>query len=193
MDAFMFLTTVIKGAMREMEKYEKLRGLEPTDFSSDICRVSGLSSLAESAIGKQVKHRTGEFAGGSLYVILASRSRFPFTPDTIAEQMERCKKDGFRMSGLNVQNPWDTEAGEGKYCLQVGSGKGNVVKRLVQHLGIPGDDPRVSALHLAQWWPEAELYILIRHFTEKAGQYLRDIEAIIRDYYRPVFEGRISG
>jgi hypothetical protein len=89
------------------------------------------------------------------------------------------------MSRINTQNGWKTE--EGKYCLYEGSSKGSVVKRLVPHLGLPGDNPKVYALHMARWWPEAAVQIDIRQFRGEAEPYLQEIEDMLWDYYQPIF------
>ncbi|MDR1232140.1 MAG: hypothetical protein LBK61_12175 [Spirochaetaceae bacterium] len=180
MDLAQFHKAIYSGARREKEKYEKIQGL---DFFSDImaeriCTVESLSGCTKAGLEKEI----GDRARNAVYVILAKQERFPFRKDTLEGVY---KKDGFSMSRINGQNEWATA--EGYYCLYAGSSKGSVVERLVQHLGIAGDNHKVYALHMAQWWPEAAVRIDVRQFRGEAEPYLQEIEDMLWDYYQPIF------
>jgi hypothetical protein len=180
MDMTLFYKTIYSRAQREKEKYERIQGL---DFFSDImaevvCHIGSLSGCTETGLEKKI----GDRAKNVVYVILTKQTQFPFHVDTLEGV---CKTDGFRMSRINKKNSWEEK--KGNYCLYVGSSKGSVVKRFVQHLGLPGDNPRIYALHLARWWPEAAIQIDIRQLRGEAEPYLQEIEDMLWDYYRPIF------
>jgi hypothetical protein len=180
MDMALFHNTIYSQAQREKEKYQKIQGL---DFFSDImtqavCRIDLSSSCSEAFLEKKIGNR----ARNAVYVILAKKAQFPFRADTLEGIY---KKTGSCMSRINKKNLWEEK--EGNYCLYVGSSKGSVAKRLVQHLGLPSDNPKVYALHLARWWPKAAIQIDIRQFRGEAEPYLQEIEDMLWDYYRPIF------
>jgi hypothetical protein len=173
-------------ALRKKEKYEKMLEFDLfSDIMADaLCRIESLSDCTEAGLAKEIRGR----ARNAVYVILAREAQFLFQKDTLESVR---KKAGFRMSRMNKQDEWKTE--DGCYCLYVGSAKGNVVKQLVPHLGIAGDNPQVYALHLAQWWPEAAVRIYVRQFRGEAEPYVQEIEDMLWDHYRPIFGGAPAG
>jgi hypothetical protein len=183
MDLAKFYETIRSRAQQEKAIYDKMLefDLSSAIVSETICNVKSLSGCTEAGLKKEIGDRTKN----AVYVILTKQARFPLQKDTLESVY---KKSGFSMSKINKKHEWKPE--EGYYCLYVGSSKGNVVKRLVQHLGIAGDNSKVYALHMARWWPEAAVRIEVRQFKGEAEPYLQEIENMLWDYYQPIFGKR---